>query len=346
MPSMEFNEESALSFFSCHEKDIHAIAVDEKHICTASKDMTIKVCDADSGNLIHTCEGHTYDVNALLLVGRTLYSGADARGPVREFLKAWDIESGKLLHTFDGLEAGVWAMAVDKKRRHLFSGGDDRLIHVWDMDSHECIRMFKGHSAKVRCLHYCEEDGRLYSGGHDSQVLVWDTNSGECEAFKGQSGYITSILVDDGRVYTGSSEKSVFMWDKVSKEKLAVFNHDNWVASLLMFERTLLVGLGNGTIQAWSVSDPNNTSVLFSLKGHMQHNAVSSMAVHAAVLFSAAWDGGVSKWDIVGLNKQGKEQLLSAETCTNEALIKNKDADPAKADESSMFDDVDCELLE
>jgi len=117
----------------------------ETRMFTASKDTSVKVCDAASGEELHAMEGHSYDVNTLLLVGNTLFSGADAKGATREYLKAWNAETGAV-HTrsLDGHGGGVWALAADTDSKLLFSGGDDRTIRVWNLETYECLHTSRG----------------------------------------------------------------------------------------------------------------------------------------------------------------------------------------------------------
>ena len=61
-----------------HKEDVQAIAVtiDQQRIISASKDMTIKVWDIDSGMEVLTLKGHSRLVNGLAITpdGRTLLS--------------------------------------------------------------------------------------------------------------------------------------------------------------------------------------------------------------------------------------------------------------------------------
>merc|ERR1711959_277108 len=338
MPSMEFACESS---HQCHKLDIHALVMNETRMFTASKDTSVKVCDAASGEELHAMEGHSYDVNTLLLVGNTLFSGADAKGATREYLKAWNAETGAV-HTrsLDGHGGGVWALAADTDSKLLFSGGDDRTIRVWNLGTYECLHTLEGHEAKVRCLYY--EEGRLYSGGHDSKVLVWDTATWEVIAtFDGQGGFITALLVDGDTLYCASADKTVFVRDKKTGEKKSVLNNDAWVCSMSMVESTLFVGLGDGSIRAWN---PQDATVLCTLKGHEEHNAVSAMAVQGETLFSAGWDGLVSRWNVPELHQKIAEQAQLSVEAAEINVEKGSGVEILNVDEGSMFDDVDCDL--
>jgi len=346
MPSMEFTTEEATTLFEegSHKKDIHAMIVDasRNQMFTASKDKTAKVLDLASGEILHTLEGHSYDVNALLLIGNVLYTGADASGAEKEYLKAWDVDSGKLLNTFGGHDGGVWALACAPELELFFSGSDDRTIRVWSTATHEHVGTLAGvHEAKVRSLHY--DAGRLYSGGHDGKIAVWDVKTmAQVGSFDGQAGFITAIVADEELIYTASSDKTVFVWDKASGEKKSILNHESWVGALTLHNKTLLAGVGDATVRAWDVA---NATVLCSLNGHVKCNAVSSLQVADGKLYSAAWDGKINVWHLDDiLEKISQSAVVAAESVVKGEAVNAVVNEPAVT--SSIFDETDCNLLD
>jgi len=58
--------------------------------------------------------------------------------------------TGELLHSLDGHEGGVWALAVNKDT--LVSGSTDRSVRIWDLSTGRCMHVFGGHTSTVRCL--------------------------------------------------------------------------------------------------------------------------------------------------------------------------------------------------
>jgi len=341
---MEFNNTAPRSTFGeAYTPDIHCLVLDGDRLCTGGKDMNIKIRKFETGEEERTLEGHSYDVNAIAVAGSTLFSGADAKGPDRQFLMAWDMETG-VSHSFASPhDGGVWSLAVDEASGRLFSGSDDRTIHVNDINTHECTRVLEGHEAKVRCLQFCASDQRLYSGGHDGKVLAWDVEAGEISSrYEGQNNsFVTALVVDEDAVFAASSDKTVCIWDKVTGEKRHVLNHDTWVSALVRHGSTLFVGLGDGTVKAWDVE---KEVVLYTLKAHTKFNAVSAMLMHGDDLVTAGWDGMVCVWDVLTLGEQAASHAANIKEV---ASVPQKGVEMINdVQENSMFDSTDCELLD
>jgi len=280
-------------------------------------------------------------VNALARVGNILFTGADAKGSPREFLKAWDLQTGQVIRTLQGHTNGVTCLATAPGL--LFSGSDDQSIRIWDTQTMECVKVLQGHEAKVRCLCYSESEGRLYSGGHDSKVLVWDVEKGEqVGSLEGQSGWITAVLVNGDKIYTASTEKTVYLRNKDTGEKLSILNHESWVSSLALSGSVLFTGVGDATVCAW---DAINADMLFVLRGHLEWHAVSALLVTGDTLVSVGWDGAAIQWSVSDL--QQKAQLAKqAEPAVPIEQVSEKKGNQEVASSNSMFDETDIELLD
>jgi WD40 repeat protein len=129
---------------------------DGRALATASDDQTVKLWNAASGQCKSTLVGHSDRVVAAIFTsdGRRIVSGAH-----------------------NGHDADVWSLVVSPDGRTLFSGGNDRLVHVWDLASQTEIATLEGHSGVIRkvCL---SADGSILatcadtaSGG--SEVFLW-----------------------------------------------------------------------------------------------------------------------------------------------------------------------------
>ncbi|MCA9265504.1 MAG: hypothetical protein KDA60_16705 [Planctomycetales bacterium] len=123
-----------LQTIEAHEGWIRSLHVspDQKFLATAGNDLAVRIWDASTGNLVHTCQGHDRHVYSALFSadGHSLFSG-DLRGVV----KRWNVDTGELLADWAAKElyspnpgqgaeyGGVRSMAYDTQRKELYCGG-------------------------------------------------------------------------------------------------------------------------------------------------------------------------------------------------------------------------------
>jgi len=327
--------------FNPLKSHVHAMIVSGDRLCVAGKDTTLTISNFDGEESI-SMEGHSYDINALSQIDGTLFSGADAKGSPRNFLKAWDGSSGTFLHNLEGHTSAVWALAAGAGL--LFSGDDSGIIRVWaDAGTPQCtcVRTLEGHTGRVRSLFFCVEEDRLYSGGNDGKVLVWDPQTGEQVRSLAGQGWITALQVDGGNVYAASTDKTVIVFNKESGDRITILTHDNWVSSLACYDGTLFTGVGDATVCVWDVA---STTLKGKVNGHMEFHAVSALSVHGDTLFSAGWDGAVAKWDIpTMLEALAKQQTVEVVDVTADAKVEQVTV----ASSGNIFDEGDIvELLD
>lgn len=70
--------------------------------------------------------------------------------------------------------SSVNALAFDRTRPHLVSGGVARVIHVWNWERDALKAFFGGHEQTVTTLAVSPDGVWLASGGRDAKVCIWD----------------------------------------------------------------------------------------------------------------------------------------------------------------------------
>lgn len=88
--------------------------------------------DLESGEKLHTFNGHTKGLACIVFRGETLVSGSND-----QTIRVWDTKTGECTHVLGEHHMLVRTVAFDEQRRLVVSGGYDRLIKVWRLDERE-----------------------------------------------------------------------------------------------------------------------------------------------------------------------------------------------------------------
>merc|ERR1711939_168372 len=343
MGSFEFTVEKTEATLECFKQNAQAIISGPEGSLVVAGNDGVKIMDNAVGDVKHTLEDHSYSVMSVCLIGNTLFTGAEAKGRERAYLRAWDFQRATALHeNMLGHTSGVWSLC--EVEGMLISGSEDGTLRIWDAKTFECTKVIEAHEGRVRCLFYDQAESKLYSGGHDSKLRVWDTKTWQQldRSFEEQGGWLTSIScsLDGHLLAVSSADKTVFVYEKSTGQKKQCLLHDSWVSSLNFEQDFLFVGVGDASVVAWKAAE---AGLQCKLNGHQEFHAVSDILIKDGKLYSAGWDGVVSKWDLAMI----KEEL---ENRVEEEVIEEVDvsvkAQPVVVQSGSIFDETDCELLD
>jgi hypothetical protein len=113
-----------------HEDSVSSVAIsaDGQTLVSGSEDMTIKLWNLKTGDLLRTLTGHEGDVSSVAISpdGQTLASGGEDNT-----IKLWNLKTGDLLRTLTGHEGPVHSVAISADGQILASGSWDKTIKLW-----------------------------------------------------------------------------------------------------------------------------------------------------------------------------------------------------------------------
>ena len=92
----------------------------------------------------------------------------------------WEIESGKLIKSWEAHYKGIRVVKTDKSGNWIISGGEDGIINIWSLAEVIDLQIAKPtakysyteHTMPINCI-YCAENGRIISGSEDRSCKVW-----------------------------------------------------------------------------------------------------------------------------------------------------------------------------
>ncbi len=219
-----------------------AYSPDGRQLAISDDQNTVTIHDTETGQAIHTLEGHTAKVLTIAFSadGRQIASAGDDRT-----IKVWEAESGRAIHTLSGHTAPVYGVAFSPKGGMLASvGGDFQTFGksgeaiLWSASTGRLIHHLSGHTAVVSGAAFSPDGSRLATASFDRTIKLWDTSSGqEVFTLRGHSNGVICVAfsADGQRIASGSMDETAKVWDtsEVTADQLLRRVASDLVASLL-----------------------------------------------------------------------------------------------------------------
>ena len=186
--------------------------------CVGSR-STVSLLDTGSGKLIKRV---TWD-NGMWPIAFSPVKAivAFASSSNRKAIKLLNIESGKVVHTFQGHTGNVRSLGFSPDGALLASGSDDKSIKIWNVSSANEINTLREHSGSVEVLVFSANGKTLASGGFETKL--WDVSSGRSIwTFPAEIMYFWPLAIspNGALVATGDSDSYVRIWDVATGKEI------------------------------------------------------------------------------------------------------------------------------
>ncbi len=200
-----------------------AFSADGKKIVSASRDKTLKLWDAESGDEVKTLKGHTNSVESCAFSpdGKKIVSASRDKT-----LKLWDAESGDEITTLKGHIVWVESCAFSPDGKKIVSASADKTLKLWDAESGDEITTLKGHTGGVTSCAFSADGKKIASGSGDRTLKLWDAvTKDENTTIKGHTDWVYSCAfsADGKKIVSASRDKTLKLWDAESGEALIFF---------------------------------------------------------------------------------------------------------------------------
>jgi len=158
-----------------HSEEARGVAFspDGKQIASTSKDGTIRICDAVTGQLKMKIDAYlplcvVFSPDGSLLVGVT-YST----------IQIWDAMTGmKVAGPFTGHTETIAAISLSAGADRIASCSWDKTVRIWDTRTGASIIGPLKHASYISCVAFSGDGKRITTGCSDQTIRVWDAESG------------------------------------------------------------------------------------------------------------------------------------------------------------------------
>lgn len=226
----------------------------------------VEMQNLDSGKTVWATGGLAGKVNSLRVSHdkKTLVVGGGIAGVGGEAVLL-DVDSGKVLHRFEGHSDTIYCATLSRDGKWLFTGSYDREVILWEVSSGKQIRSFAGHNGAIYDLDVSPNGKVLATASADQTVKLWNTHSGIRLDTLGQpEGEMRCVrfTADGSAVLAGGNDRQIRKWKLVSRNQpdinpmlVARFAHESDVLHLrLLGDRHLLTASADRLVKLWDVA--------------------------------------------------------------------------------------------
>ena len=140
-------------------------------IVSASRDKTVRIWNAATGECIRTLEGHTWYVNSASFSpdGHRIVSASEDNT-----VRIWNAATGECIRTLEGHTGDVNSAAFSPDGSRIVSASSDKTVRIWDAATGDCLRTLEGHTDWVYSASFSPDGRRIVSASWDETVSIWD----------------------------------------------------------------------------------------------------------------------------------------------------------------------------
>lgn len=231
-----------------------AFSPDGKNLVLASRDGSLRICDAATGAETATLLGHTNWVVACAYSydgSRIVSASWDGT------LKIWDSRAGVEIATLVGHTRRVNACAYSNDAQRIASASWDCTVRLWDGYSGTLLKTFNGHTKPVNAVAFSPDGKQLVSASWDSTIKLWDIEKGtEIRTFSGHSKSVRSVSFSPtgAQIVSTSVDTTVRVWDARSGEVVTTLEGHSKAVNACAFSpdgRHLVSASDDQTVKVW-----------------------------------------------------------------------------------------------
>lgn len=154
-----------------HDHSVRAVASHGNTLVSGSYDNTVRVWNIETGEMIHTLEGHTQKVYSVVI---DTERNRCMSGSLDSTIRIWDLATGECIKRLEGHTVLVGLLGLTNK--YLVSAAADSILRVWSPETGICQHALSGHGNSITCF---QHDNEKVISGSEGGLKMWDIQSGQ-----------------------------------------------------------------------------------------------------------------------------------------------------------------------
>ncbi len=278
-----------------------AYSPDGSQIVIASRDQTLRICNAATGQELVSLVGHTNWVVGCAFSpdgSRVVSASWDCT------LRIWDVHSGAEVACLRGHSRRVNAVAYSNDGRRIASASWDCSIRIWDANSANELRKLSGHTKPVNAVAFSPDDTMLVSGSWDCTIKIWDVEEGnEIRTLSGHTKSVRSVQFSPtgNQVVSTSVDTTVKVWDARTGQLSATLSGHSKPVNTCAFStdgKHLVSASDDLTVKVWDALGGREIGKL-AASGSL--SVISSdLSPDQKRIVAALSDCSIGIWDVFG----------------------------------------------
>ena len=209
--------------FIGHTGPISALTVlSNGNLVSGSYDLTVKIWDTSSGNLIQTLFGFSSAVTSMAILTNSSLLTISSVG-----ISMWN-PSGDFFYQVNSFNTNGILCSQLFQNGYLAGGSSDTCIYIWDTKSATQLYVLSGHTGAVTCLTVLQ-NGYLASGSYDLTIRIWSVTSWSIVLVLTEQYPVLSLLsLVNNEFVSGNLGNYISIWNSDTGNLLQTINGNDY----------------------------------------------------------------------------------------------------------------------